>query len=89
MRREGSITSFNGKWRIRLSVDGKRRSFGLHDTREQAEAVLAREDVKLASEILADVSGAYVVRRAIELASVILGASSATTSEGIRLNPRS
>lgn len=50
MRREGSITPWQGGWRIRLSVDGKRRSLGVHETKEKAEAVLAAALVQLAKK---------------------------------------
>lgn len=40
-RKAGTVTAFDGRWRIRATVDGKRVSLGLCDTREEAEAVLA------------------------------------------------
>jgi integrase len=36
-----SVTPHRGRWRVRITVDGKQRSAGVYDTREAAEDVLA------------------------------------------------
>lgn len=41
MKRRGSVSSHRGRWRVRITIDGKQRSAGVYDTRDEAEDVLA------------------------------------------------
>lgn len=40
-RRHGSVGAHRGRWRVRITIDGKQRSAGVYDTRDEAEDVLA------------------------------------------------
>jgi hypothetical protein len=48
-----------------------------------AMTVMDRDDVRLAMEILADLSGPHALRRAVELAALVLGASHRASSEAV------
>lgn len=53
------------------------------DVEALARGVMARDDVRLASEILADMSGPHVLRRAVELAALVLGAGEWSSSGAV------
>jgi integrase len=40
-RRHGSVGAHRGRWRVRITIDGKQRSAGVYETRDEAEDVLA------------------------------------------------
>lgn len=40
-RRQGSVTPHRGRWRVRITIDGRQRSAGVYDSRDEAEDVLA------------------------------------------------
>jgi integrase len=41
MGNRGSVSRHRGAWRVRATIDGVRKSFGIYDTEEEAEEVLA------------------------------------------------
>ncbi len=55
----------------------------LADVEALAMTVMDRDDVRLAMEILADLSGPHALRRAVELAALVLGASHRASSEAV------